>query len=75
MIIIPRKAWGARFAAGFGPAPAATELWLHHTVTTPPAATEAAERAAMLVLEKIGQERFGGGIPTQERSAQSGTSA
>lgn len=64
MIVIPRKSWGARFKAGFGPAPEASELWLHHSVTTSAgeAATEAQDAATVRKLEDIGQERFGGGI-------------
>lgn len=64
MIIIPRKSWGARFAAGFGPAPKATELWLHHSVTHSAGeqATEAQDAATIRALEDIGQQRFGGGI-------------
>jgi len=72
MIIISRKTWGARHAAGFGPAPRATELWLHHSVTPPPADDEAAERAAMRRLEDIGQDRFGGGISYSFAVAPSG---
>ena len=64
MTIIPRKAWGARFAAGFGAAPRATELWLHHSVTRSagPNATAAEDAATLRKLEDIGQQRFKGGI-------------
>lgn len=64
MIIIPRRRWGALYPAGFGPAPKATELWLHHSVTRSPGprATEAEDIQSMLDLERIGQQRFGGGI-------------
>lgn len=64
MIVIPRASWGARHRAGFGPAPKATELWLHHSVTTSAgtAATEAQDAATVRKLEDIGQDRFGGGI-------------
>ena len=64
MIIIPRAAWGARYPAGFGPAPMATELWLHHTVTIAPDLVPpfTDDDAAIRELERIGHERFGGGI-------------
>jgi hypothetical protein len=62
MTIVSRSTWGARYAAGFGAAPRASELWLHHSVTPAPAASDTAERAAMRKLEEIGQERFGGGV-------------
>lgn len=64
MIIIPRATWGRRFAAGFGPAPRATELWLHHSVTESagPGATPDEDYATMRKLEAIGQQRFGGGV-------------
>jgi len=64
MDIVPRKRWGARFSAGFGPAPRATELWLHHSVTKSagPDATAAQDAATVRDLEKIGQDRFGGGV-------------
>jgi hypothetical protein len=63
--IIPRAEWGARFARGFGPAPLpATEVWLHHSVTTAPdqAPPFTDDDAAVRTLESIGQQRFGGGI-------------
>lgn len=57
--VIPRAEWGARYAAGFGPAPLpATEVWLHHSATTP----LADDHATVRQLEQIGQDRFGGGI-------------
>lgn len=64
MIIIPRAAWGARYPAGFGPAPRATELWLHHSVTIAPDLVPpfTDDDAAVRTLERIGHERFGGGI-------------
>jgi len=64
MIIIPRKAWGAKHAAGFGPAPRASELWLHHSVTRSAGvdATEAQDAQTVRDLERIGQQRFKGGI-------------
>jgi hypothetical protein len=61
--VITRAGWGARYSDGFQPAPEpATEAWLHHSVTTPPTAALSAERAAALLLEEIGQRRFGGGV-------------
>jgi hypothetical protein len=63
--IITRAQWGARYANGFGPAPLpATEVWLHHSVTTAPPvnATFEQDAAAVRTLEQIGQSRFGGGI-------------
>lgn len=65
MEIISRAGWGARYAAGFGAAPLpAREVWLHHTASaTPPAdATEAEDAGDVRQVERIGQERFGGGI-------------
>ena len=65
MEIIPRATWGARYPAGFGPAPLpADEVWLHHSVTIAPDLVPPYddEYAAMRTLERIGQERFGGGI-------------
>lgn len=64
MQIVSRAQWGARYAAGFGPAPAARELWLHHTATaTPPTSASFDEDAGdVRQVERIGQERFGGGI-------------
>jgi hypothetical protein len=61
--IVGRGTWGARYSRGFAAAPLpAKELYLHHSVTRPPADDLAAERAAMRQLEDIGQSRFGGGI-------------
>lgn len=65
MDIISRAQWGARYAAGFGPAPLpARELWLHHTATaTPPVAAHIDQDAGdVRQIERIGQQRFGGGI-------------
>jgi N-acetylmuramoyl-L-alanine amidase len=74
MIIIPRAAWGAKYLAGFGPAPRATELWLHHSDTNSPGpdAPLTADIATVQLLERIGQERFGGGISYTYAVAQSG---
>jgi N-acetylmuramoyl-L-alanine amidase len=63
--IISRADWGARYPAGFGTAPLpAREVWLHHTATsTPPAdATEDQDAGDVRQVERIGQDRFGGGI-------------
>ncbi|MFC5997102.1 peptidoglycan recognition family protein [Pseudonocardia hispaniensis] len=65
MEIISRRAWGARYPAGFGPAPLpATRLYLHHSVTVAPDLTPPFidDDAAIRTLEHIGQQRFGGGI-------------
>jgi hypothetical protein len=65
MEIIGRAQWGARYAAGFGPAPLpARELWLHHTAMATPPPTQSFDQDAGDVrqVERIGQERFGGGI-------------
>lgn len=69
---IGRRAWGAKYAAGFGarPIPCA-EAWLHHTVTLAPDlaftdlnadSVDDDEAKAMRQLEAIGQQRFGGGF-------------
>jgi hypothetical protein len=60
--IITRAEWGARHRAGFGPAPTASEVWLHHTVTFAPSNDPADEARAMRDIENIGQSRFGGGF-------------
>ena len=65
LTIVPRTAWGARYDAGDGPAPLpASEVWLHHSDTTAPDLVLPAddEVAALRLLERIGQERFGHGI-------------
>jgi N-acetylmuramoyl-L-alanine amidase len=65
MAIIPRRDWGARYPDGFGPAPVpAQECWLHHSVTAAPDLLPPYDDdfKAIQVLEKIGHERFGGGI-------------
>lgn len=60
--IVSRREWGARYENGFRAAPLpAREVWLHHSVTAPPAPGEA-EMRAMRQLEAIGQSRFGGGV-------------
>lgn len=62
MDIVSRSDWGAKYADGFKSAPIpAKEIWLHHSVTAAPAGS-AAEVGAMRALERIGQERFGGGV-------------
>lgn len=63
--IIPRSEWGARYPAGFAAAPLpATRLYLHNSVTLAPdlVAPFDDDYAAIRTLERIGQERFGGGI-------------
>jgi hypothetical protein len=65
MKIISRGEWGARYGDGFAPAPLpASEVWLHHSVTVAPDLVPPFddEYVAMRTLERIGQERFGGGI-------------
>jgi hypothetical protein len=65
MQVITRSQWGARYPDGFAPAPLpATEVWLHasETVSAGPLAPYEADRATIAALERIGQERFGGGI-------------
>jgi hypothetical protein len=63
--IISRARWGARYAAGFGAAPLpAREVWLHHTATSTPDANadEDDDTGDVRQVERIGQDRFGGGI-------------
>lgn len=74
MSIIPRAAWGARYAAGFGEAPRARELWLHHSDTPSPGVGGSLlqDIATVQLLERIGQQRFGGGISYTYAVAQSG---
>jgi hypothetical protein len=72
MNIIPRSKWGAQYEDGFGAAPLpAAEVWLHHSVTLAPDlkwldanrdGVDDDEKAAMRLLEDIGEERFGRGI-------------
>lgn len=64
MEIITRSQWGARYAAGFGVAAPASELWLHHSVSRSAGvlATFEQDVAGVQTLERIGQQRFGGGI-------------
>jgi hypothetical protein len=59
--VITRGAWGAVHADGFGAASVPFEgIWLHHSVTTPAPLTD--DAASVRTLERIGQQRFGGGI-------------
>ena len=56
MHIVSRSTWGARYERGFGPASLpASELWLHHSVTTAPIpdAVVSIEYAAMRALEGV----------------------
>ena len=65
MKIYSRSEWGARHAAGVGPAPApADRVWLHHTAGRSGAATSTLEQDCQLLrdVEQIGQDRFGSGI-------------
>jgi hypothetical protein len=65
LTIVSRATWGARYDAGDGPAPLpASEVWLHHSATVAPdlAPPYDDEDAAVRLLEKIGEERFGHGI-------------
>ncbi len=70
--VISRAEWGARERAGFDSAGQAWELFLHHSVTIAPDlvwvdangdGVDDDEQAAMRTIERIGQERFGGGFP------------
>ena len=63
--IIPRDEWGARYLPVWGPAPQpAEELYLHHSATIAPDLVPpfTDDNAAIRTLERIGQQRFGGGI-------------
>ncbi|HEY8588466.1 MAG TPA: N-acetylmuramoyl-L-alanine amidase [Naasia sp.] len=65
MLIISREEWGARRPAGFAEAPLpARELYLHHSVTVAPDLLPPFDDddAAVRTLERIGHDRFGGGI-------------
>lgn len=65
MQIITRDEWGARHRDGFEHAPIpARELYLHHSVTIAPDLVPPwdDDDAAIRTLERIGQERFRGGI-------------
>jgi hypothetical protein len=65
MQIIPRSEWGAIYPRGFGSAPLpASEVWLHHSVTVAPdlVLPYTDDYTAVRTLERIGQQRFGGGI-------------
>jgi hypothetical protein len=63
--IIGRKTWGARYPDGFGDAPLpAREVWLHHSATIAPDVVPPFDDDddAVRTLERIGQDRFKGGI-------------
>ena len=63
--IIARSEWGARYANGFGSrAVGSLDKWAHHTVTIAPdlVAPYDDDYQAIRDLEKIGQDRFGGGM-------------
>lgn len=58
MRIVSRAEWGARYADGFRAAPLpARELWLHHSASAALVGVD-----AVRALERVGQERFGGGM-------------
>lgn len=64
--LITRAEWGARESDGFDDRPMPIrEWWLHHTVTVAPdlSAPFTDDDAAIRTLERIGEERFGGGVP------------
>jgi hypothetical protein len=64
--LITRKEWGARESDGFDDRPMPIkEWWLHHTVTVAPDLLSpfTDDDAAIRTLERIGEERFGGGVP------------
>ena len=63
--LISRASWGAVEPDGFGTrALPTTEWWLHHSVTVAPDLVPpyTDDDAAIRLLERIGQQRFGGGI-------------
>lgn len=63
--LISRATWGAVEPDGFGTrALPTTEWWLHHTVTNAPNLLPpySDDDAAIRLLERIGEQRFGGGI-------------
>lgn len=63
--IISRAEWGARYRDGFRDAPVPAEnVWLHHSVTVAPDLHQpfTDDYEAIRTLERIGQQRFGGGI-------------
>jgi hypothetical protein len=63
--IIPREEWGARHPDGFyDREPKNLERWLHHSVTIAPDLLPPFDDdyAAIRTLERIGQDRFKGGI-------------
>jgi hypothetical protein len=65
MHIVSRSEWGARHDNGFGSAPLpAKGVYLHHSVTAAPDLVPPFddEDAAMRTLERIGEQRFSGGV-------------
>lgn len=65
MTLITRKQWGARYDDGFDDRPMPiTEWWLHHSVTIAPDLLPpfTDDDEAVRTLERIGQQRFKGGI-------------
>ena len=63
--LIERKEWGAQFEDGFRNRPMPfTEFWLHHSATIAPDLEFpwSDDDEAVRLLERIGEQRFGGGI-------------
>lgn len=63
--LISRSVWGAKYDDGFRDRPVPiSEFWLHHSVTIAPDLIPpfTDDDAAIRTLERIGEERFGGGI-------------
>lgn len=63
--VFARSTWRARYPDGFGPAPLpARAVWLHHTDMVAPGLGASFEQdvAAVQAVERVGQQRFGGGI-------------
>lgn len=63
--IASRSSWGPKYRNGVGNRSVGNlELYLHHSVTSQlsPNASVAQEQAAMRVIERIGQQRFGTGM-------------
>jgi hypothetical protein len=63
--IIPRSEWRARYDRGFAAAELpVSRVWLHHTAMTAPPVDASADRDASecRIIERVGEDRFGGGI-------------
>lgn len=64
--VITRAGWGARYADGFGDRPLPAKLTVvHHSATIAPNVDPPYDDddAAVRAIERIGQQRFGGGMP------------